>query len=158
MGSGSMRILVAAMPVNRAGCVQLTILLPVITMDMPVNAVWVANVTRNAGMLKVVTMKPWKRPASSPTATAARMSTKTEPGVAPRALMTSTQTTPVRPSNAPIERSMPPIRKTKIVPQTMMPMTDTEFRTDPMLETFMKLPPARSHRTTMNAMRMMGLL
>ena len=108
---------------NSAGSVQLMILLLVSSMERPRYAVEVANVIRKAGTRKRVTVRPWNRPASAPTAMAARMPMTTAKFVRPRACMVMTQATPVRPQSEPMDRSMPPTRKTKIVPLVMMPYT-----------------------------------
>ena len=145
------------MAVN-AGTVQLTILLLVMIIASPRNTLWLAKVTRNAGILKVVMITPWTTPASAPTASAAATPAATAPGVSPRAWVTETTTVAVKAHRDAIERSIPPIRNTKMVPLTMMPMTETDQRTLEKLSSERKAFGRRIDRITIKAARITGLL
>lgn len=65
---------------------------------------------------------PCNAPKTSPSA-----STSTTDGRKPQSLSTisTAEPTAARPSTAPTDRSMPPIRITNVIPTAMMPISDT---------------------------------
>ena len=87
-------------------------------MARPLAKVMTASVARKGGMRRRATATPFTRPTATPTASMARAPATALPGTSPPAsVITRAPATLARATTAVTERSMPPVRRTRVWPR-----------------------------------------
>ncbi len=114
---------------------------------------WVASVIRNGGTENWVTITPWTMPTAAPRNSPPRTPTATAPSVNPWSTIQVTVKAPAAAATAPTDKSIPPRRIGKIVPQTIIPYTEMDKRMLFIFAPVKNTPGWSSVRTSMTAAR-----